>query len=123
MVRALILLLLFSANAVGHEMTPTYPKWKISHVENIKKTSMRMFNKRADVQWYEIGVFDVNFKPIPFVSNFKIIKLDYLSTVKFDVYITEENAIGAEYICSMSKLRGIQSNQAMVASKICSRFK
>ena len=84
---------------------------------------MEMFNKRADVKWYEIGVFDEDWKPIPFVTSYKVIQLDYLNHVKFDVYITSNNKDKAEYICSLSKLRGNSNNKPMIASKICSRFK
>lgn len=84
---------------------------------------MEMFNRRADVEWYEIGVFDKEWKSVPFVTSYKILKIKYLSHVKFDVYITAKNLNSAEYICSTSKLRGNDDNKPMIASKICSRFK
>ncbi len=84
---------------------------------------MEMFNKRADVQWYQIGIFDKEWESIPFVTRYKILNIDYLSHVKFDVYINESNSKKAEYICSTSKLRGNNSSKPIVESKICSRFK
>jgi hypothetical protein len=104
-------------------MTPTYPKWSVTQLEGVQKTTMSMFNKREDVQYYEIGVFDKEWNPIPFVTDYKILKLDYLSHVKFDVYIGSKNVDKAEYICSLSKLRGSKETKTMIASKICSRFK
>ena len=104
-------------------MRPTYPSWQISHIPDVKVVRMELFNKRADVEWYEIGVFDVNFKPLPFVSRYSVMKIPYLTQVKFDVYVTEANSIGAEYICSISKLQASEDNRPMVSSKICSRFK
>ena len=104
-------------------MTPTYPKWGVSHIEGISKTTMEMFNKRKDVKWYEIGVFNKEWEALPFVTSYKILELDYLKHVKFDIYITSENKDKAEYICSLSKLRGNNKNKPMIASKICSRFK
>jgi len=104
-------------------MTPTYPKWFVTQIEGVHKTTMSMFNKREDVKYYEIGVFDKEWKPIPFVTDYKILKLDYLSHVKFDVYIGSNNVDKAEYICSLSKLRGSKETKTMIASKICSRFK
>ena len=121
--RSSVILLLLCSNVLAHEMTPTYPKWGVSHIEGISKTTMEMFNKRKDVKWYEIGVFDEEWKAIPFVTSYKVIQLDYLNHVKFDVYITSNNKDKAEYICSLSKLRGNSKNKPMVASKICSRFK
>ena len=63
--------MLLCSNAVAHEMTPTYPKWKVSYIEGVKTTTMKMVNKRKDVEWYEIGVFDEEWEPIPFVTNIK----------------------------------------------------
>ncbi len=104
-------------------MTPTYPKWKMSYIPTAKMTTMKVFNKRADVNWYQIGVFDKDWNPIPFVTRYKILKVKYLSHVKFDVYVNEANVKEAEYICSTSKLRGNDDFKPIVESKICSRFK
>jgi hypothetical protein len=104
-------------------MTPTYPKWKMSFIPNAKMTTMQVFNKRSDVQWYQIGVFDKEWQPIPFVTRYKIINIKYLKRVEFDVYVNEENAKLAEYICTTSKLRGNDDFKPIVESKICSRFK
>ena len=104
-------------------MTPTYPKWGVSHIEGISKTTMEMFNKRKDVKWYEIGVFNKEWEALPFVTSYKVLELDYLSHVKFDVYITDADVPNAEYLCSRSKLRSDKNNQAMIATRICSRFK
>ena len=84
---------------------------------------MEVFNKRSDVQWYQIGVFDKNWQPIPFVTRYKILRVKYLSRVKFDVYVNDNDSQRAEYICSTSKLRGNDDFKPIVESKICSRFK
>ena len=62
---------------------------------------MKVFNKRSDVQWYQIGVFDKEWNPIPFVTRYKIIKINYLSSVKFDVYVNDANVKQATYILSL----------------------
>ena len=123
MCRSVILWVLLCTSVAAHEMTPTYPKWSVTQLEGVQKTTMSMFNKREDVQYYEIGVFDKEWNPIPFVTDYKILKLDYLSHVKFDVYIGSKNVDRAEYICSKSKLKGIGEDKPMVESRICSRFK
>ena len=123
MYRPVILWLLLCGSVAAHDMTPTYPKWKMSFIPSAKMTTMQVFNKRSDVQWYEIGVFDKEWQPIPFVTRYKIINIKYLHRVKFDVYVNEENAKVAEYICSTSKLRGNDDFKPIVESKICSRFK
>ena len=123
MYRSIILLVLLCTNAVAHEMTPTYPKWKITAYDSIYKTTMEMFNKRSDVKWYEIGVFDDDWKPIRFVTSYRVFKLEYLGVAKIDVYINARDKDRAEYICSKSKLKGIGEDKPMVESRICSRFK
>jgi len=121
--RFALLLLLLTTSSFAHQMSPAYPKLGLTHIAGVKKVEMQIFNSRKDVEFYEIGVFDVNWKPINFVSLYKIIKIDYLSTVKFDVYITDADVPNAEYLCSRSKLRSDKNNQAMIATRICSRFK
>jgi hypothetical protein len=104
-------------------MTPTYPKWSTSQIEGIKKTTMSMFNRRKDVRFYEIGVFNKDWKPIPFVTSYKILKLEYLNHIEFDIYAREEDVKDAEYVCSLSKLQENNDNKPILATKICSRFK
>ena len=120
---AVILLVLLCSNAVAHEMTPTYPKWSTSQIDGIKKTTMSMFNRRKDVRFYEIGVFNKDWKPIPFVTSYKILKLEYLNHIEFDIYAREEDVKDAEYVCSLSKLQENNDNKPILATKICSRFK
>ena len=123
MYRPVILWLLLCGSVAAHDMTPTYPKWKMSFIPSAKMTTMKVFNKRADVQWYQIGVFDKEFKPIPFVTRYKILRIKYLSHVKFDIYINDDNVKRAEYVCTTSKLRGNDDFKPIVESRICSRFK
>ena len=59
--------MLVSSIAFAHEMTPTYPEWRYSIYSDLLVTKMEMFNKRNDVEYYEIAVFDENWNPIPFV--------------------------------------------------------
>ncbi len=118
----MILMMLFG-NAYAHEMTPTYPKLEPAFVSGVYKATMEMFNKRQDVEWYEIGVFDKDFNPIPFVSSFKLLNLNYLGHVKFDIYIRESDKNRATYVCSKSKLRKEDSTKTAVSSRICSKFK
>ena len=123
MYRPVILWLLLCGSVAAHDMTPTYPKWKMSFIPSAKMTTMQVFNKRSDVEWYQIGVFDKDWKPIPFVTRYKIINIKYLHRVRFDVYVNDKNAKVVEYICSTSKLRGNDDFKPIVESRICSRFK
>ena len=115
--------MLWCIGASAHEMTPTYPKWVPSHMDGVWKTTMEMFNKRKDVEWYEIGVFDEKWQPVNFVTTYRLFNMPHLSRVKFDVYVATPDVAVAEYICSKSKLREIREQKTMVATRICSRFK
>jgi hypothetical protein len=117
------MLALFSSATMAHEMTPTYPKMRPSHMDNVYVTTMEMFNKRKDVEYYEIGVFDEEWNPVPFVTSYEIINIRYLGHVTFDIYIRKSDVSKVEYICSKSKLRKEDLTRTAVASKICSRVR
>jgi hypothetical protein len=117
------LLFVFSSCAFGHEMVPTYPKWERSIYKDVLKTTIEIFNKRSDVEYYEIGVFDENWKPVPFVTSYKVMRLKYLGTASIDVFIKTKDMNRAEYICSRSKIRRETQSITSISSKICSRFK
>tara|TARA_Y100000114_G_scaffold83778_1_gene77342 strand:+ start:102 stop:488 length:387 start_codon:yes stop_codon:yes gene_type:complete len=120
---AALLLAFLSAHQVSaHEMLPAHPVMRLSYVDGVLQTQMQLFNKRQDVEFYEVGVFDEDWNPVSFVTGYRIIRLQYLEQVKFDVYILKQDANKAEYICSRSKLRGESSQRAIVASRICSRI-
>ena len=116
-------MLLVVSSSHAHEMTPTYPKWDVSAFPDVLQTTMEMFNKRNDVEFYEIGVFDKDFKPVPFVSSYKVLKLKYLGHVKFRIYIRKKDSEQAVYVCSRSKLRKTGETRSVISSRICSKFK
>ena len=115
--------MLVVGSAHAHEMVPTYPTWKQSAFKDVVQTTMEMFNKRQDVEYYEIGIFDKDWKPVPFVSSYKVFQLRYLGHVQFDVYINKKDKERAVYICSKSKLRKTGETRTAISSKICSKFK
>lgn len=118
-----VLTALIAGASHAHEMTPTYPKLGPSYIDGLYSTTMSLFNKRADVEFYEIGVFDKDFKPVPFVSSYSIVKIRYLGHVTFDIYIRKDDVKRAEYVCSRSKLRKEDTTKTAVSSRICSKFK
>lgn len=104
-------------------MTPTYPMWRPSHVDGVVTTKMELFNKRKDVEWYEITVFDKDWKTIPFVTSYYILRLEYLDHAKFDIYINKRDVDRAEYVCSRSKIMGDKIAAPYISSRVCSKFK
>lgn len=117
------LAILFVSSSYAHEMVPTYPEWKRGFYPGILQTTIEIFNKRSDVEYYEIGLFDKNWKPVYFVADYKVVRLRYLSSVSIDIFIAKEKRDQVEYVCSRSKLRKGNESRTAVSSKICSRFK
>lgn len=120
---AIIVGVLVSSSVFAHEMTPTYPQLRPSFMPELYVTSMSMFNKRSDVEYYEIGVFDKDFNPVNFVTSYRILNIPYLNKVNFEVYIRKSDRDKAQYICSRSKLRKENITRTTVASRICSKIK
>lgn len=112
-----------SGAANAHEMVPAYPTMKPSYITGVSVTNMKIFNRRDDVRYYEIGVFTSEWEPIPFASEEKIIKLEYLEKKTFEVYIRNSDLDDATYICTLSKLEKDNVRTTGVSSKICSKIK
>ena len=118
-----LFLLLISFSSYSHEMTPTYPKFKSSFMDGLLVTEMEIFNKRSDVKYYEIGVFDKDFVPLPFVSSFTVYEVDYLQKIKFEVYVRQKDEPKITYICSRSRVLEQKVSNTSVTSTICSKIK
>lgn len=116
--------MLLAAKVQAHEMVPTYPKLNSSYMEGLQVTTVTVFNKRPEVEYYEIGVFDDDWNALQFVSQYKIYKVPHLSTVSIDIYIRNEDKYKVSYICSKSKLRKADGTiRTVISSRICSRVK
>ena len=104
-------------------MTPTYPKFKDAFMDGLLVTEMEIFNKRKDVEYYEIGVFDKDFQPIPFVSSFNVYEIKYLKKIKVEIYIRQTDEPKVTYICSRSRVLEQKVSNTSIASTICSKIK
>jgi activator of HSP90 ATPase len=118
---ALMMVLSCSANA--HQFLPTYPKFQNSFVEGVVYTKMELFNKRKEIVFYELGVFDGDWNSITFATESKIIRVNYLETKYINVYIKKEDLKRAVYICTESKIKKEDIQATSIASKICSKIK
>lgn len=122
MIRLFFIAALFLAGKVSaHEMTPTYPPLVPSYVDGLVSAKMTMFNARKDVDYFEIGVFDDDWNPVPFAATAKILRVPHGSSKTFEVFVRHKDKNRATFICSLSKLRTDSSARAIVSSKICSR--
>jgi hypothetical protein len=67
-------------------MTPTYPVLDSSYINGVVVAKMKLFNRRNDVEYYQIEVFTKDWKPINFVNlNSKyIIRRLFIKLVKLN---------------------------------------
>lgn len=119
----LLLIVMLGFNANAHEWTPTYPNLEPSYVDGVMVAKMKLFNKREDVEFYEIQVVDANWNPLPFVSTERVVRMKFLETKNIDVFIREKDRQQVKYICTSSKLLKMEKTQTVVASRICSKIK
>lgn len=115
--------MLFGNVAAAHEMTPAYPEFKPSYVSGILQTRMKLWNRRVDASYYEIGVYDEEWNSISFAAVNVIIQVNYLETKSFDIYIRQNDFDKVEFICTTSKLLKQDVDSTGVTSRICSRVK
>ena len=115
--------LLIASNAAAHELTPTYPKFEMSYINNVYVTTLKMWNRREDVSYYQIGVFDEEWNPVPYAASERLIKMEYLGQKSFDIYIHKKDLTKVEFICTTSKLLKQDVESTGVTSRVCSRIK
>jgi hypothetical protein len=122
-------LLLFLVLALGgkqvwaHEFTPAYPTLERSYMDGILVTKMLLFNRRNDVKYYELSVFDSEWNPVSFATTDKIVEVKYLERKYIDIFIREKDRSKAVYICSKSMLQPDGNKLTVVSSRICSKIK
>lgn len=119
----LAFLLCTTGVATAHQFTPTYPIFTVSFVEGVMHTKMEIFNKRREVEYYEVGVFDKDWNPVTFASQDRIIRVKYLETKKISIYVRSEDLPKVTYICTESRLRREDTKDTLISSKICSKVK
>ena len=110
------------ASASAHEMTPAYPEVKPSHVRDVVKAEMSLFNSREEVEFYEVDLYDKDFNRIPFKTKYKLIRINYKERKNFTVYIRKKDLFRATFICTTSKFRRGTTTRTLVSSRICSRL-
>ncbi len=92
-------------------------------MSGVLQTKMQLFNKRNDVEYYELSVYDKDWKSLPFASESKIIQINYLQTKSVNVYIKQEDLGKVTYICTESKHKREGDKSTVISSQICSKVK
>lgn len=108
---------------MAHELTPSYPEFGPSFMDNISVTRMEIFNAREEVDFYAIDVYTEDWEPIPFSTRYRVIPVSHLERYNFEIYIRDKDLDKVEYICTTSRLmrEGMQSQG--ISSRVCSRVK
>jgi hypothetical protein len=119
----IVLLNLIGGHVMAHQFTPTYPRFDQSIVEGVVYTKMELFNKRREVEYYELGVFTKDWEPVVFASEDKLIYVKYLEIKKINVYVKIQDLDKVTYICTESRLRKEDTKDTVISSKICSKVK
>jgi hypothetical protein len=114
---------MFGGPAMAHQFTPTYPKFESAFVDGVLQTKMEIFNKRREVEYYELGVFNKNWEPVTFAAADKLIRVRYLEIKRINVYVKSEDIEKVTYICTESRLRKEDVKDTVISSKICSKVK
>lgn len=114
---------LIGGGANAHQFLPTYPKFEQSFITGVMYAKMELFNKRNDVEYYELGVFDKDWKAISFASESKLIQINYLQTKPVNVYIRREDLNRVTFICTESRHKRENAQVTFISSQICSKVK
>lgn len=118
-----LVLALAAGQAAAHELVPTYPELKPSYVQGVLSTTLVLFNKREDIRYYEISVFDSQWNKLEFATSSRIIEVPYQKQLSFDVFVRSKDRKKVTYICTESKLTKQQQTTTVVSSRICSKIK
>lgn len=113
--------IMLSKAAIAHEMVPAYLELKSAPVDKVYMTTFKIFNRRNDVDYYAVSVYDEKWNQIPFASFDRVFKVEHLKKKQVTVYIMEKDALSATYVCTASKL--YSGKGAPVTSRICSKIK
>ena len=116
-------LILFFNSAAAHELTPTYPEIEPAYVDGVSVIKMKMWNRRSDASYYEINVYDDDWKSVAFATPDRIIKLGYLEHKSFELYIRDGDTDSVTFICTTSKQLKQDVQSTGIKSRICSRVK
>ena len=116
-------LCLFGFKSNAHEMTPAYPVLDSSYINGVVVAKMKLFNRREDVEYYQIEVFTEDWKPVSFATTARVLKVGYNKNKLFDVYIRFADVKKTKYICTTSKVFKGGNQETLVSSMICSKIK
>lgn len=118
-----LITLLLSGLASAHQFTPAYPRLTPHYFDGVLQTEMKLFNRRPEVEYYELSVYDENWNKVPFASESRVINIKHLETKNISIFIREKDAQRATYVCTRSLLKREDKTATGVSTRICSKLK
>jgi len=110
-----------ATSMLAHEQTPTYFKVMPSEYNDIYYTDIKVFNRRNDVKFYAIEVYDEEWNPVAYGASNRVFRLEYLKRKQMRVYFREVDKDKVVYVCTKSKIAKKSSSRTAVSSRICSK--
>lgn len=115
--------LIYGTSAAAHELMPTYIKFTPSYITGVYSTKIKMWNRREDIKYYEISVYDEDWNQVEFAAVDRLIQLDYLKKKTVEIYIRKDDLDKAQYVCTKSKILKGEAIRSNITSRICSRVR
>ena len=119
----LLVMALGCGMAYSHELTPTYPEFRPSFMDNISVTHMELYNAREEIEFYRVDVYTENWEPVAFATGERTIRVQHSQRYTFELYVRDSDLDKVEYICTTSRLLEGQVQSQGVSSRVCSRVK
>jgi len=90
-------------------------------MNDVLEAKLKMWNARVDVEYYKIEVTDEDWNDVPFITNEKVFRLDYLGRRDINIFLPSDTS--ARYICTRSMLEKGNASKSIISSKVCSKIK
>ena len=119
-----LLLVLICGSATAHQWTPSHVELRPSYVAGIHTATMKFYNTRDDVEYYQVQVTDGQFNPIKFAisgGQSDVFHVRHRQYKTIDVYVPSYEATRVVYICTRSMILKKFETASLVSSRICSK--
>ena len=113
-------------NVYAHQWTPTYVTFGPSFVSGIYSTKMKLYNARADVDYYQVQVFDGRFNPIKFAisgGENDVVNVRHKTYKYVEVYVPSHEVSRVVYVCTRTMILKKLESATLVSSRVCSKVK
>ena len=93
-------------------------------MSGIHTATMKFYNSRDDVEYYQVQVTDGQFNPIKFAiqgGNNDVFHVRHKQYKTIDIYIPSHEVTRVVYICTRSMILKKFETASLVSSRVCSK--